>query len=521
MIKRKLPIGGIQTFSKLRKDYDVYVDKTMHIYNIASRYKTVFLSRPRRFGKSLLCSTIESVFRNQRELFNGLAISNTDWQWKEYPVIHFDLTGFDYTNNGLNVLISALNDQLDNVCNHYGISTERSDIVEGRFAQVIAELSNKLDQAVVIIDEYDNPLFNTMDQPLINAEIREKLKGFYSVLKQSDRHLRFSFITGVTKFAQVSMFSGFNQPKDISMVSEYYDICGITQEELEMFFAPEIESYAIKYGGINNYLEKMKTYYNGYFFTKEKKSVYNTYGILNHFDTSAEFAPYWSISGEPSFARKHLETKEIDAIEIENALMDAGDFSDYKDDTISIFALLYQTGYLTIADYDEATGYYKLDYPNTEVRQSLAKFLSNNYSKTENIIKKSVSAELVKSLAEGRPEVFLDLLKTYLNKVDYSLSSKITEYYFEFAVSNIINLLGLECKNEVHTANGRMDSVIFAGDYIYIFEFKVNKPVKDALLQLSEKNYLSIYSDSGKTIFEIAIVFSREKRNIIDWKIKR
>ena len=518
MEKRKLPIGGVQTFSKLRKEYSVYVDKTAHIYEIASRYEAVFLARPRRFGKSLLCSTIESLFRNEKEFFEGLAISTTDWEWKEYPIVHLELAAADYTVDGVERLIASINRQLDKTCDEYGIFVKESGIISDKFARIIFELYKKIGQVVVVIDEYDNPLLNTLDQPELNAKIREALKGFYGVLKQNDQYLRFVFVTGVTKFAQVSVFSGFNQPMDISMMPEYCDICGITQEELETCFEPEIEAYAPKYGGRKEYLEKLKTYYNGYCFTEEKTAVYNTYGILNHFEASAKFAPYWSMSGEPSFLRKYLETKDFDIIDVEAAEMEARDFADYKDTTITLCPLLYQAGYLTIADYDEVTGYYKLCYPNVDVRQSLAKFLSYSYSKSEDTITKSASVRLVKSLLDGKPDEFLNILKPFLSRVDYSLSSKITEYYFEFAVSNIINMLGLECRNEVHTANGRMDAVIFAGDYIYIFEFKVDKPVEDALWQLEEKDYASIYSDSGKKIRKIGIIFSREKRNIVEWE---
>jgi len=519
MVKRKLPIGGVQTFSKLRENYDVYVDKTMHIYDIASRYSTVFLARPRRFGKSLLCSTIDSLFRGEKGYFEGLAISGTDWDWQEHPVIHLDLSGSDYTENGLEALLRTLNEQLDNVCYEYGLPAERSDFIESRFAAIIAGLSRTKGKAVVIIDEYDNPLLNTLNQPGMNGKIREKLRGFFSVLKQSDRYLRFSFVTGVTKFAQISFFSGFNQPMDISMMSEHCDICGITQDELEGYFAPEIEAYAPMHGGRESYLARLKEYYDGYCFTEDMVAVYNIYGILNHFNSSAKFAPFWSMSGAPSFLVKYLEAREDDILEIETAEMLASDFADYKDDTISLYPLLYQAGYLTISEYDEYTGSYKLDYPNVEVRQSLAQFLSNSYSKAEGTIRRSLSSKLVKSLLAGKPEDFMDLLKQYLLSVDYSLSSRITEYYFEFAVSNIINMLGLECKNETHTANGRMDSVIFAGGYIYIFEFKVDKPVEDALWQLEEKDYASIYSGRGKEVVEIGVVFSRESRNIVGWEV--
>jgi len=523
MNKRKLPIGGIQTFNELRKDYAVYVDKTQHIYNMASRYKVVFLARPRRFGKSVLCSTIASLFRNEKEVFEGLAISKTDWDWNPHPVIRIDLSGENFTveknDMGVVALIKVINQQLDSVCNRYNISVEESDIVATRFANVIEELFRKNGKVVVVIDEYDNPLLSTINQVDLNQKIRETLKGFFSVLKKSDEYLRFTFITGVTKFSQITLFSGANQPKDISMQPEYCDICGITQKELEENFEFEINNYAEKYGGREHYLAELRRYYNGYFFTKEGVSVYNPYGILNHFDNDAEFAPYWSLSGAPSFVLKYLEMKDVNVTEIENAEMNAGKFADYKDNNISIFPLLYQAGYLTITDYDERTGSYKLNYPNIDVRKSFAEFLAQNYSEAQVTLMTSVSNRLIGSLLDGKPDEFFGLLKPYLNKVDYSLSSKITEYYFEFAVSNIINMLGLVCVNEVHTANGRMDSVIFAGNYIYIFEFKTDKPVEDALWQIEDKDYASIYSDSGKMLVKVGVVFSRELRNIIDWKV--
>ena len=517
--RRKLPIGGVQTFSILRKKYDVYVDKTLHIYNMATRYNTVFLSRPRRFGKSLLCSTIACLFRNENELFKSLAISKTDWEWKLHPVIHIDLSGENYTENGVERLSITLNRQLDIICDNYGASIEKNISIADKFARVIIELSKKLGNVVVIIDEYDYPLLGAIDQSELNKKIREELKGFYGVIKQYGDRIRFAFITGVTKFAQISMFSGMNQPNDISMDSEYCDICGITQEELELYFAPEIDVYAGKHGGRENYLEKLKDYYNGYFFSRYKISVYNIYGILNHFEKNAEFIPYWSLSGTPSFMVKYLEMKNVNVVEIEEAQMEAGNFGNYRDNTISLFPLLYQAGYLTITDFDERTGYYKLNYPNVEVRKTFAEFLSDKYSTTEITLKKSISIRFVNSLLDGKPDDFINLLKIYLQKVDYSLSSKITEFYFEFAVSNIINMLGLVCVNEVHTANGRMDSVIFAGEYIYILEFKIDIPVEDALWQIEDKDYALIYANSGKIIVKAGIVFSRKTRNIIEWKI--
>jgi hypothetical protein len=223
------------------------------------------------------------------------------------------------------------------------------------------------------------------------------------------------------------------------------------------------------------------------------------------------------MTGIPSFLLKYLQMKSSDIVKIEEAQMKAGSFADYRDNTITLFPLLYQAGYLTITDYDERTGIYKLNYPNIEVRQTFAEFLSGNYSKSRGIIDESISTKFIDSLLTGKIDDFMNLLKMYLQRVDYSLSSQITEFYFEFAVSNIINMLGLVCVNEVHTANGRMDSVIHAGEYIHIIEFKVDKPVEDALWQIEEKDYGLIYADSGKKIVKVGVVFSREARNILEW----
>jgi hypothetical protein len=518
MNKRKLPLGGGQIFRDVRLEGCVYVDKTMRVYEMASRYRAVFLARPRRFGKSLLCSTIEALFRGQKELFEGLALSKTDWSWNESPVIHLRLGAGDFTDDGIETLTSTLNRQLDIACDNYGIPAENGGGIPDKFAGVIFKLSKKLGRAVVIVDEYDNPLLSTINQPELNAKLRERLKGVYSVIKQNEEYIRFAFVTGVTKFSQISLFSGMNQPKDISMMPEYCDICGITQNELEECFAPEIADYAEKHGGRENYLGKLKDYYNGYFFTEKKLSVYNTYGILNHFDEGAKFVPYWSISGIPSIVPKYLETGGINIVEIEDAKLEASKFADYKDNTIALVPLLYQTGYLTISDYDEQTGFYKLDYPNTEVRKTFAAFLASHYSQAQTVFNVSASVKFVDALLAGDVDGFMNLLKWYLANVDYSLSSRITEYYVEFAVSNIINLLGLICKNEAHTANGRMDSVIEAGDYVYILEFKVDKPVENALTQIKEKDYALIYANSGKKIVKIGIIFSRKERNIVEWK---
>ena len=384
MVNRNLPIGGVQTFEQVREDYDVYVDKTQHVYNMVSKYGVVFLSRPRRFGKSLLCSTIKALFQNRKELFDGLAISKTDWKWQEHPVIHIDLSLDDFSDtNGVEALIDTVNRQFDNICDYYGLEKDKSEHIPGRLTSMIRDLSNKYSKVVIVIDEYDNPLLSTIDKPELNDRMREKLRGFFGAIKGSDEYLKFTFITGITKFAQIAMFSAMNQPVDISMMTDYIDICGITQDELEAYFKPEIDGYAERYGGRERYLARLEEFYNGYYFTEKKLSVYNPYGILHHFNNGAKFAPYWSLSGSPTFAKKYLEMKGIDFVDVEDAYMEAGKFADYKDNNIILYPLLYQAGYLTICDYDEDTGFYKLNYPNIEVRKTFAEFLARNYSEAE------------------------------------------------------------------------------------------------------------------------------------------
>ena len=519
MKKRKYPIDT-QTFSKVREFYNVYIDKTQHIYNMITNCRVVFLSRPRRFGKSLLCSTIASVFQNKRELFDGLAISKTDWNWTEHPVIHLDMMIGDIAGErGVEALIDSLNRQLSLVCRIYDISVEPSDMISGRFMEIISTLAIKMNNVVVIIDEYDNPLLKTVDKPELHVKIREILQGFYGILKNMDAYIHFVFITGISKFAQVSMFSGMNQPNDISTEPEYADICGISQSELEENFKDEIVEYSDKFGGKDKYFQKLKDSYDGYCFSEKKLSVYNPFGLLHHFSKGADFSFFWSVSGTPTFMVKYLEKNNVDILSLENASMRKEDFANYRFDNITLFPLLYQGGYLTITDYDQNSGLYKLNYPNTEIRQTFAKFLAENYSNARKILNDSLLYELVQTIINGDINEFMESLKVYLHRIDYSLSSKITEYYFEFAVSNIINMLGLVCENEVHTATGRIDSVIFTPKRIYVFEFKVDKPIESAFRQIKRKDYALYYAKDGREIVKVGVVFSREEKNIIEWSV--
>jgi len=360
--KRKLPLGSVQTFEKLRKEYDIYIDKTSIIYNLITDYGVVFLT----------CSTLGSIFKNERELFKGLAIDESDWEWKEYPVIHLDL-GIGNYHNGVDTLRESLNIQLESHARKYGVAHKEGGISAG-LSCLIEALHEAKGKVVVIIDEYDNPLLSTIDKPDINENLRNELRGFYSVLKSSDRFLKFTFITGVTKFSQVSMFSGMNQPTDISMMPEFADLCGGTQEELEKYFDYEIEH--ISEGNREAYLSKLRDYYNGYRFSERELTVYNPVGLMLHFNSNGKFLPYWNQTGTPAFVLKYLEKHDLDFIEVENIELFADGFYDCMDTTLTLIPILYQAGYLTITDYDKEIGTYILNYPNTEVRSTFVEFLT-------------------------------------------------------------------------------------------------------------------------------------------------
>jgi hypothetical protein len=369
---RKLPLSGIQDFAKIRTEYAVYIDKTAYIHKMISNYNSVFFARPRRFGKSLTCSTLKAVFENKRDLFKGLAIEALPWEWKEYPVVHLDMSAENCTD-GKDSLVSLVSRHLKYSAENHNISLP-NDKISGKFEYLIKELYKIKGKVAIIIDEYDCPLLDTLDYPQINSEIKEELRGFYKVLKASDSCIQFVFITGVTKFSQVSLFSGMNQ--DISLNKDYAALCGFTQNELETYFDLEINEYSEKFGGRENYLARLKNYYNGYRFARDAESVYNPISMMKHFGNDAEFRAFWAETGTPSFLAKFIDKNGADIADIENTEFPAEAFGKYDDDEIFLVPLMYQAGYLTIRDYDDEFGTYKLGYPNVEVRRSFSEFLS-------------------------------------------------------------------------------------------------------------------------------------------------
>ncbi|MDR3334372.1 MAG: AAA family ATPase [Treponema sp.] len=378
-MKRRLPLG-IQDFAKIREGGYCYVDKTARIHDLLTGSGSqFFLSRPRRFGKSLLCSTLGVIFEGKRELFSGLAIDSLDWEWKKRPVIRFDLNPGDYVR-GINELFATINMALDLCAEKYGVPCE-GETISAQFTRLIYKLWEKFgEKVVVVIDEYDKPLLSTIDHKELHETMRSALKGFYSVLKSSDAYLEFVFLTGVTKFAQVSVFSDLNHLTDLSLDPPYSDLCGITQEELEQDFAPEIDEI-IQNGTRDRerYLAELKRFYNGYRFSRKPVTVYNPFGLLNHFDKGGDFLPYWFETGTPAFLIKLIEKQNIDIVNLGKLTVRYDDFRKYDGENMEAVPVLYQSGYLTIAGYNEERNIFSLDYPNEEVRGSFAESLIEKY----------------------------------------------------------------------------------------------------------------------------------------------
>ncbi|GHT48164.1 ATPase AAA [Spirochaetia bacterium] len=511
MIKKKLPLG-IQTFSKIREGDYHYVDKTARIYELITTTDVVFLSRPRRFGKSLLCSTLGSIFEGRRDLFSDLAIDSLSWEWKKYPVVRIDLNPGDYAQ-GIGELNATINTALNQCAKKYDVSLE-GDSISSCFVNLLTNLHLKYNERVaVIIDEYDKPLLSTLDDKDIHEKIRNALKGFYGVLKSQDEHLKFVFLTGVTKFSKVSIFSDLNNLSDISLDPRYADICGITQEELESEFAEEIKQCSINYSGDTNYLDKLKTYYNGYRFTRVALTVYNPFGLLHHFYNNGEFQPYWFESGSPAFLIKLIEQQKIDILKLENKEIPIDEFSAYNADTMAAVPILYQSGYLTIVNYSELDYIYTLDFPNDEVRISFARSLSRVYAGVPSEDQGALVRDLYKALKSGDVDEFIKTLRPFYQGIPFDILSRV-EHAYQLIFYVIVRMLGIYCKVEVHNATGSIDAVIKAGEYIFVIEFKLNGNAEDALAQINNKDYALSYEGEGKKIIKLGIEFDNEKRNI-------
>lgn len=514
---RKLPIG-IQTFEKLREGNYLYVDKTALVYQIASTSVPYFLSRPRRFGKSLLISTFEAYFQGRKDLFQGLAIEKLETEWKEYPVFHLDLNAEKYDTK--EALEQVLSRSLSLWEDRWG-KDAAEDTLASRFAGVLRRTYERTGkQAVVLIDEYDKPLLQSiLDEPLLE-EYRRTLKAFYGVLKSADRYLRFVFLTGVTKFAQVSVFSDLNQLNDISMKPAYATVCGITKDELVETFAPEINALGQKNElAFDETVRRLASLYDGYHFEESAEGVFNPFSLLNVFD-SCKFDNYWFQTGTPTYLVDLLKQSDYDLrLLIDGVEVQASAFSEYRAETRNPLPMIYQSGYLTIKGYDKEVNLYTLGFPNDEVRYGFLNFLIPYYTEVSDAETGFYIVKFMRELKAGDIDAFMERLKVFFAGMPYELSDN-TERHYQAIFYVVFTLMGQFIETEVRSARGRADAVVKTSDAIYVFEFKLNGSAEEALKQIDEKGYLIPYQLDGKKLVKVGVNFSKETRNIDTYIVK-
>ncbi|NDV65676.1 ATP-binding protein [Bacteroides sp. 224] len=510
-VSRKLPIG-IQTFEKLREEGCLYVDKTALIWQLASTPTPYFLSRPRRFGKSLLISTFESYFQGRKDLFKGLAIEHLETEWNEYPVLHLDLNAEKYdAPERLGIILEYHLAQWEAL---YG-ANKSEDSYSTRFSGIIRRAYEQTGKGVVVlIDEYDKPLLQSILNEELTEAYKQTLKAFYGALKSADRYLRFVFLTGVTKFAQVSVFSDLNQLQDISMWEDYAELCGITSKELTDTFQPELERLSKRNElTFKETVDRMTAMYDGYHFHQQGEGMFNPFSVLNALKSGA-FSHYWFQTGTPTYLVDLLKQSDYDLrLLIDGVEVDIDGFSEYRVDANNPLPMIYQSGYLTIKDYEKTFGMYTLAFPNDEVRYGFIKFLVPYYTKVTNDETGFHISHFVKELLSGDVSSFVERLKAFFAGIPYELSDQ-TERHYQAVFYLIFRLMGQFVETEVRSAKGRADAVVKTKDRIYVFEFKLNGSAEEALRQINERGYLEPYAMDSREKVKVGVDFNKEERNI-------
>lgn len=512
---RKLPVG-IQSFEFLRSEGYEYVDKTALVYRLATTGKPYFLSRPRRFGKSLLLSTLEAYYLGKKELFRGLAIEQLEENWYTYPVLHLSLNAEKY--DSLEQLINLLESQLNNWEEKYGI-VEKNKSYSIRFMTIIKRAYEQTGRRVVVlIDEYDKPLLRSFDNASLQSEFRETLTAFYTVLKDADPWLQFIFITGVTKFAQVGIFSTLNQLNDISFVPAYNTLCGLTRQEIEDNFGPELEQMSqqeeLAYDAL---MDKMTQQYDGYRFTPDKQftKMYNPFSVLSALQNQM-FGSYWFQSGTPTFLVEMLQKTDFDLRLMDGIEVSAFSLSDDRANVNNPVPMIYQSGYLTIKDYNKEFQEYTLGFPNEEVKYGFLNFSAPFYTPISETDTSFYIGKFVRELRAGQVDAFLERLRAFFAGIPYELNDQ-TERHYQVIFYLVFRLLGQFTEAEVRSARGRADAVVKTPDYLYVFEFKLEGTAEAALAQIDEKGYLIPYTADGRKLVKVGVNFSKETRNIEGW----
>ena len=516
---RYLPIG-IQTFEELRTKNYIYVDKTAFVDSLVRSGKPYFLSRPRRFGKSLFLSTLRSYFEGRKDLFEGLAISKTETEWKEYPVFYFDFTGKNYET--VDDVILKIGDTLEKLENIYGKNTESDDIAI-RFKNLIEAAYEKTGlQVVVLVDEYDKPLLQNVDNSEEEDKIRSVLKGFYGNLKGEDQYLRFVFITGVTRFDKVSIFSDLNNLRDISLSKEFSAICGISQEELEENFVPEIELMAEKNGySKEECIAELKKNYDGYHFSQDVQTdIYNPFSLLKAF-ADLNFGSYWFATGTPTFLTKMMLDSNFDYKSLEEGVeVSIRTLENYRLTSSEPLPMLYQTGYVTIKSYDKEFRSFFLGVPNEEVKYGLYERLLPLYAGyTQNSDNIEV-LNFIRELRAGKVNEFMERINNIFAAAPKQTNQKQYELNCQAFVWLIFKLMGEFVLCEVQNGKGRSDAVVWQKDAIYIFEFKMDGTAKEAMEQINSKDYPIAYKNDGRKIVKVGVNYSSAEKQLTEWVIE-
>ncbi|EPF29200.1 AAA family ATPase [Treponema medium] len=534
-ITRKLPVG-IQSFEKLRRDGYLYVDKTAFAWNLVQSSSPYFLSRPRRFGKSLFLSTLAAYFLGQKELFKGLYLEQAEEEaavqesrdaWQEYPVLYLDFNTKNYSDE--QALAAILNAHLRDWEEAFMLE-QREEAPDGRLKDLIQRIYRKTGKPVVIlVDEYDKPLLQTIGvNEELNERYRNALKAFYSVIKTCDQYIRFTFLTGVTKFSKISIFSDLNNLNDISLLPKYAGICGISQNELESTFAPEIKALAqaneLTY---DETLKQLKQNYDGYCFAQAAENIYNPFSLLRVFDGQL-FQSYWFSTGTPTFLINYLKDAHYFIPDLDGKVeLDEEGLQTYRAFAKEPFPILFQSGYLTIKEYIKEARLYRLGFPNDEVRYGFLKNLLPAYSSVQPDETGKSIWRFAEDIRKGDVNGFMERLQSIIAGISYDNFTeenlKLREQNYQTAVYLVFTLMGQFVQTEVHCSTGRSDCVITTADSIYIFEFKLssNGSAEDALAQIKEKNYAAQYKTDRKKIVLIGADFNEQARTIKEWKTER
>ena len=514
-LQRLYPIG-IQTFSEIREKNYLYIDKTEYVYRMTHFAKYVFLSRPRRFGKSLLASTLHSYFSGRKDLFQGLAMERFEKEWIEYPVLHFDMSTAKHV--GKDELISELERKLTTYERIYGRNEE--DIYVNQRLQGLIERAYKQTgrQVVVLIDEYDAPLLDVVHEKENLGVLRNIMRNFYSPLKACDPYLKYVFLTGITKFSQLSIFSEINNLDNISMFDQYSAICGISKTELLTVMKPDVELLAKSLGKtFDETVAELGSYYDGYHFSKKSEDVFNPFSLVKAL-RSKEVAAYWFSSGTPAYIINTLRKHHVGVMDIEQKSVGVDDFDVSPEQMTSALPLLYQSGYLTIKKYNPILQSYQLDYPNKEVRVGMVRSLAPNYLSPISLNNNSFIFDFLEQLYNNNMDGALQKMQAYLASISNRLANK-NEKDFQTVFYLIFNLMGAYILVEEDSAIGRADAVLHMPDTIYVMELKFDKTAEEALQQIDDKGYLIPYSADGKRMVKVGINYDSQKRTIGEWKI--